>query len=120
MLTPIQAARELRQRMTAEEKLLWQWLRAHKFKGFKFRRQHPIIYQVWKKRTSFYGADFYCGTKKLVIELDGKPHEFPDQKEYDNARDKLLQEFGMKILRIKNDELQNMTNALRKIEEALI
>jgi very-short-patch-repair endonuclease len=119
MRSPVQTARELRQRMTAEEKLLWQLLRAHKFGGYKFRRQHPIIYQVWEKRTSFYVADFYCGLKKLVIELDGKPHEFPDQKEYDNARDKLMQEFGMKILRIKNDELKNMTNVLRKIEEAL-
>src|SRR4030095_7401545 len=119
MPTPIQAARRLRQRMTVEEKLLWERLRAHRFKAFKFRRQHPIVYQVLEKRTSFYIADFYCGARKLVIELDGKYHEFADQKQYDNARDKLMKEFGMKILRIKNDELKDSERVLRKIEELL-
>ena len=119
MLTPIQAARALRQTMTGEEKLLWQNLRAHKFKGHKFRRQHPIAYQVWEKRTNFYVADFYCAAKKFVIELDGKHHEFPDQKEYDSARDKLMNQFGMKVLRIKNEELKNIRAVLRKIEEML-
>jgi len=52
--------------MTEEEKLLWQGLRAHRFKGYKFRQQHPIVYQVVERRTSFYIADFYCGIKKLV------------------------------------------------------
>jgi len=28
--------------MTESEKLLWTELRAHRFKGYKFRRQHPI------------------------------------------------------------------------------
>jgi len=113
--TPIQAARALRQQMTPEEKLLWQNLRAHKFKGHKFRRQHPIAYQVFEKRSSFYVADFYCGSKKLVIELDGKHHEFPEQREYDKARDKLMTEFGMKILRIRNDELKDIGKVLEKI-----
>jgi very-short-patch-repair endonuclease len=119
MLSPVQAARQLRQRMTEEEKLLWQGLRAHRFKGYKFRRQHPIVYQVVERRTSFYIADFYCGIKKLVIELDGKYHDFPAQQEYDNARDKLMKEFGMKILRIKNEELKDMQKVLEKIEELL-
>src|SRR5438552_7515914 len=114
MPTPIQAARALRQQMTPEEKLLWQNLRAHKFKGHKFRRQHPIAYQVFEKRSSFYVADFYCGSKKLVIEPDGKHHEFPEQREYDKARDKLMTEFGMKILRIRNDELKDIGKVLEK------
>jgi len=119
MPTPIQAARELRQRMTPEEKLLWQNLRAHRFGGYKFRRQHPLLYQVWEKQSSFYVADFYCAAKKIVIELDGKYHEFPDQKEYDVARDKLMQEFGMKILRIKNEELKDLRKVLEKIGEMI-
>ena len=119
MLTPVKTARQLRQQMTDEEKLLWKELRAHRFKGFKIRRQHPIIYQVTEKRNKFYVADFYCGAKKLVIELDGKHHQFAEQKEYDEARDKLMKEFGMKILRIKNEELKNIDTVLRKIEETL-
>jgi very-short-patch-repair endonuclease len=119
MPTPIQAARELRRRMTPGEKLLWQNLRAHRFGGYKFRRQHPLVYQVWKKQSSFYVADFYCAGKKIVIGLDGKHHEFPDQKEYDVARDKLMQEFGIKILRIKNEELKDLRKVLEKIGEMI-
>ena len=116
MRTPIQTARLLRQRMTPEEKLLWQNLRDHKFKGYKFRRQHPLIYQKFEKITGFYVADFYCREKKAIIELDGKTHEFEDQKEYDIARDKLMIEFGMKTLRIRNEELKNISAVLKKIE----
>src|SRR4030095_2815479 len=119
MPTPIQAARRLRQRMTVEEKLLWERLRAHRFKAFKFRRQHPIVYQVVEKRTSFYIADFYCGARKLVIELDGKYHEFADQKQYDNARDQLMKEFGITILRIKNEAFSDIEKVLEKIAKLL-
>jgi very-short-patch-repair endonuclease len=38
----------------------------------------------------------------------------PAQQEYDNARDKLMKEFGMKILRIKNEELKDMQKVLEK------
>ena len=64
-------------------------------------------------------TDFYCGSKKLVIELDGKHHEFGEQKEYDAARDKLMKEFGLKILRVKNDEMRKIDEVLAKIEGAL-
>jgi hypothetical protein len=43
-------ASQLRQNMTATEKLLWTELRARKT-GFTFRRQHPI---------NLFIADFYC------------------------------------------------------------
>lgn len=116
MRSPIQTARLLRQRMTAEEKLLWRNLRGHRLAGYKFRRQHPIIYQKFEKITGFYVTDFYCPSKKTIIELDGKIHEFEDQKEYDKARDKLISEFGIKILRIKNDELRKLNDVLEKIK----
>lgn len=110
MRSPIETARKLRQQMTPQEKLLWRHLRAHRFKGYKFRRQHPIGYQVIEQRTSFYVADFYCHSERIVIELDGKHHEFPDEQLYDMARDKLMTEFGMKILRIRNHELENFND----------
>ena len=116
---PVQVARELRKNMTPEEKILWEELRAHRFKGFKIRRQHPIIYQLIESRKFFYIADFYCAARKLVIELDGKVHEFPAQQEYDNARDCMMREMKLKILRIKNDDLKNMDAVLKKIEESL-
>jgi len=117
--SPIQTARQLRKQMTVDEKILWEELRAHGFKDYKIRRQHPIVYQQIQFRKFFYVADFYCGRRKLVIELDGKFHEFPEIKEYDNARDALMKDMGIKILRIKNEEFMDMGKVLQKIDEAL-
>jgi hypothetical protein len=41
-VNPISNARRLRHEQTDEEKELWQALRAGRFAGFKFRRQHPL------------------------------------------------------------------------------
>ena len=120
MISPVRTARELRRQMTWEEILLWQELRGRRFKGYKFRRQHPIVYQVINKRKYFYVADFYCASRKIVIELDGKIHEFEEQKMYDIARDKLMKEMGIKTVRIQNNELNKMNEVLIKIENFLI
>ena len=120
MISPIRTARELRRQMTWEEVMLWQELRSRRFKGFKFRRQHPVVYEKINHRKYFYVADFYCASHKAVIELDGKIHEFEEQKEYDKARDKLMGEMGIKILRIQNHELNRMDQVLDKIENFLI
>jgi very-short-patch-repair endonuclease len=37
----VKQARELRQNMTEAEEVLWNHLRGRRFKGYKFRRQHP-------------------------------------------------------------------------------
>ncbi|MBK9939872.1 MAG: endonuclease domain-containing protein [Chitinophagaceae bacterium] len=120
MSSPIRIARELRQKMTPEEDFLWQLLRNRGIKGKKVRRQHPVVYETvgWKKY--FYVADFYCASRKLIIELDGKHHEFGEQKEYDKARDIIMNEMGLKIIRIKNEELENdIEKVMKKIEAAL-
>src|SRR5262245_34756936 len=105
--------------MTAEEKFLWENLRGHQLAGYKFRRQHPIVYQKFERSSSFYVTDFYCHCKKTIIELDGKIHEFEDQKEYDKARDKLIGEFGIRILRLKNEEVRKLNYVLQKIQAFL-
>ena len=51
----------------------------------------------------FFIPDFYCAEKKLVIELDGKIHDFQKQKDQD--REAILRDLGLNILRIKNDEI---------------
>jgi very-short-patch-repair endonuclease len=35
-------SRQLRREQTGDEKELWRVLRAGRFAGFKFRRQHPV------------------------------------------------------------------------------
>jgi len=119
MRSPIHTARKLRQKMTLVEKVLWDHLRNRQFKKWKFRRQHPIVYEIVERRKRFYVADFYCAAKKFIIELDGKYHDFSDQKLYDQARDKILNEMGMQILRIENANFFPLNQTLERIEAAL-
>lgn len=109
--------RELRQRQTKEEDLLWRNLRNRWFAGYKFRRQHPFIYRQVQGIAHFFIADFYCAEKNLIIEIDGKYHEF--QKEYDANRDAILAELGLKTIRVKNEELNDMERVKEKIRQVL-
>lgn len=115
--TPISRARRLRKNMTLAEKLLWENLRKRKFRNLRFLRQHPLIYQVAQNKPYYFIADFYCAEIKLVIEVDGKIHEF--QKEEDQHRDEILEGLGLYVLRIKNDDLENMRNVLHLISESI-
>ncbi|SFV27398.1 endonuclease domain-containing protein [Thermoflavifilum thermophilum] len=106
-------ARELRKKQTPKEKLLWEELRNRKLNNLKFLRQHPIVYENdLRKGLRFFIADFYCAEKRLVIELDGKVHDF--QKAYDENRDLILKQLNLRVLRIKNDELKNIEEVKEK------
>ena len=87
-------ARELRQKMTLSEKILWQFLRGSTFAGLRFRRQHPV---------GHYITDFCCLQKKLIIELDGGYHNKIEREDKD--RDNFLKEHGFHILRFTNDHV---------------
>ena len=101
-------AKELRQELTDEEKLLWQYLRKNRLGGFHFRRQQVI---------QGFIVDFYCHKAGLVVEVDGGVHE--DQIEYDQERDKILEGRDLRILRVKNEEIQNnLQEVLVRIEAA--
>ena len=113
--TPIKRARELRQRMTDAESLLWINLRNRKFHGLKFLRQHPIIYDIYSDKPLYFIADFYCAEKKLIIEVDGKIHDF--QKEEDQHREEILKSLKLAVLRIKNEEVDNVRAVLEKINK---
>ena len=112
--TPVKRARELRQNMTKAEERLWKELRNRKFLGLKFLRQHPFIYQVIHNEPRYFIADFYCAEKKLVIEVDGKIHDF--QEEEDKWREDILKSLDLKILRIKNEEVEDMDVVMEKIK----
>lgn len=106
-------ARELRKNPTESENKLWQILRRKQMKGFKFLRQKPLIYSEKYRVKSFFIADFYCSRLKLVFEVDGKIHDY--QKYYDEERDKVIRELGLKVLRIKNEETKNLNHVGMKI-----
>jgi very-short-patch-repair endonuclease len=106
-------SQHLRKNMTESEKLLWNELRGRKLSGFKFLRQHPIIYQGNLVRYNYFVADFYCSEKKAVIELDGPIHGTTE--EYDQFRDSELINMGIRIIRIKNEELDDINQTKEKI-----
>jgi very-short-patch-repair endonuclease len=85
-------ARRLRGDATSSERLLWERLRDGRFRGLKFRRQHPIGPHI---------ADFYCADLRLVIELDGAVHRM--QRQRDANRDVVMTAAGPRVLRIDVD-----------------
>ena len=82
--------------------------------GKKFNRYHPIFYESNNNEHFFFVADFFCHESKLIIELDGPVHDF--QKERDDERDLTLQELGIKVLHIHNEELADMEKVMNRIK----
>src|SRR5699024_4929037 len=111
--TITELARTLRNNPTESEKLLWKHLRRRQLKGYRFLRQKPLIYNDQQRKRYFYIADFYCTKARLVVELDGKIHEY--QQEYDYNRDLVLARMNLRTLRIKNQELRNIEEVKNKI-----
>jgi leucyl-tRNA synthetase len=110
-------ARALRKNQTASEQLLWEVLRGRKLEGYKYLRQHPVFYRVDKGWRDFYIADFYCRQLRLIIELDRLIRQ--KQKEYDKERDEKLKAKGLKIIRIKNDELSDINSVITIIKQII-
>lgn len=88
--------RNLRQECTLAEDFLWQHIRNRNLNQLKFKRQHSI---------GNYVVDFYCASKRLIIEVDGAVHVLADQLEKDKSRDENLIEMDFKILRFSNEEV---------------
>lgn len=65
-----------------------------------------------------YVVDFYCPEKRLAIELDGEQHK--QNLEYDSYRTKLLNAYGIRVIRFWNHEIRDgLTKVLHQIELAL-
>jgi very-short-patch-repair endonuclease len=105
--------RALRKNQTKAEETLWHKLRSRKLSGYKFLRQHPIVYKADYKGLNYFIADFYCDEKKAVIELDGQIHD--ENHDYDNFRDSVMKEMRIRVLRIKNEDLENLDEVLSRI-----
>src|SRR5260370_32176017 len=86
----VDRARELRRNETAAEKRLWSRLCAHRFLGFKFRRQYPI---------GTYIVDFICLGAHLVIEVDGDSHGDDRADTLDAARNTSLATHRFRVVR---------------------
>jgi very-short-patch-repair endonuclease len=87
-------AQEQRSMQTRAEALFWQQVRAGRFQGYKFKRQVPI---------APYIVNFLCAAARVIVELDGPPHDDPQQRSHDQARDAFLRSQGFTVLRFSND-----------------
>ena len=105
----IPQAKELRNNATEQEKRLW----------YKYLNQYPIRFQR-QKTIGRYIADFYCAKAKLVIELDGSQHFSEEGKAYDASRTAGLEEYGIKVLRFSNVEVdRHFESVCRLIDETV-
>ena len=103
-------AKELRNRLTEPEKILWEKLRLNQL-GYRFKPQHPIHEFI---------VDFYCHKARLIVEIDGGYHLEKDQLEYDLNRSNTLEEFGLTIIRFKNEDvLERIDFVLDEIKRKL-
>jgi very-short-patch-repair endonuclease len=90
----LERARELRREMTPHERKLW----------YMFLRTYPVKFYKQRIISSFI-ADFYCHAAKLVIELDGVQHTTEEGRAYDAERTKILEKYGIEVLRFSNHSI---------------
>ncbi len=89
---------------------MWEALRDRRFEGLKFRRQHGV---------GPFVLDFFCATRKLVIELDGAVHD--EQVEQDTYRTAHLMQYGYRVLRFRNKEiLDDLPGVLERIKRLML
>jgi very-short-patch-repair endonuclease len=98
-------ARKLRAQATDAERKLWSLLRGEQLSGLLFRRQHPI---------GGYIVDFVCLKANLVVELDGGQHSGPAGLARDAQRTRRLEELGLRVLRVPDNEMLKDPDAVLK------
>ena len=90
----IDRARTMRKEPTEEENKLWHIVLKHIKPRF-----------VRQKTNGYYIVDFYCPKLKLVIEIDGEQHFWKENEEYEQRREKFLNDSGYKLLHFYNRDI---------------
>ena len=104
-------AREQRQTMPRAEALFWSQVRNGRFNGHEFKRQVHV---------TPYIVDFLCAAARLIVELDGAPHETSARRERDAKRDAWLAAQGFRVLRFSNDlVLSNLDVVMNTVGAAI-
>ena len=108
-LTPY--SQSLRKNQTPEEKRLW----------YNYLKKLPI--NVYRQKVLYnYIVDFYIAAAKLAIEVDGSQHRtIESQCLKDKERDEYLKTKGIRVLRIRNYDLNtNFSGICTMINHCLI
>jgi len=99
-------AKQLRKDMTKEERHLW----------YDFLRSYPVRFSR-QKVLGKYIVDFYSAEAKLVIELDGSQQFEKENMARDAERTACLEGYGLRVLRIPNNEVnRNFSGVCEYIE----
>jgi very-short-patch-repair endonuclease len=105
----IPRAIKLRKDATPQENKLW----------YRFLNKYPVRFKRQKPIENFI-ADFYCDSAKLIIELDGSQHYTEDGSQYDEARSKKLECYGLLVLRFTNFDVdKNFDIVCGQIDETV-
>ena len=101
-------ARKLRNNSTLSEILLWKRLSGKQMLGYDFHRQKPM---------DKYIVDFYAPDLMLVIEIDGRSHDFEEVQVNDATRQAKLEDLGVSFLRFSDLQVKtDINNVLRIIQ----
>ena len=92
----IKIAKILRKNATVWENTLW----------YKYLKDYPVRFQRQKAISNFI-VDFYCAKARLVVELDGGGHFLPQEIQKDLQRTTDLQNQGLCVIRICNNDIDN-------------
>ena len=111
-----EASRNLRKNMTESEEVIWKLIKNKKL-WYKFLRQKPIyLYTENSWLWRYIIPDFCCLELKLILEIDGNIHDKNEVYLLDLEKEKQLKQRWFKIIRIKNEEInQNIEWTIKKI-----
>lgn len=102
-------AKSLRKNMTKEERHLW----------YDYLRNVPCKF-VRQKVLGKYIVDFYSASVGLAIELDGSQHYEESGLHHDKLRTEYLEGFGIRVIRIPNNEVNTHFKEVCDYIEAII
>ena len=84
---------------------------------------NPIESKEFRQQHGYgpYVMDLYCPTLHWCIEIDGEVHDTIEQKEKDNDRSAFLEQHGIIVTRIRNEDIEEDTNQIIELlrQEAL-
>ena len=102
-------SQNLRTNATKEENTLW----------YQYLRNYPVQF----RRQCVFGpyiVDFYCAKALLVVELDGSQHYENGNMEKDAERTAFLEDYGLTVIRIPNNEVnRNFPGVCEYIDAAV-
>ena len=102
-------ARELRKSMTPQERKLW----------YEFLRMYPVRF-IRQRPVDHYILDFYCASRRIAIEIDGRQHSSMSGEKYDRQRSEILSTYKIRVIRFTNNEIdEEFETVCRRICEMI-